>query len=96
MMIVLRELSCQSRKERTTIGDKKCKISRNKFFQMSDSLRQCSSKCGSRDQSKGVAKGNDSDLVKHFQNGYWLSKLSYLSDTLDKLNDLNMRSLSLT
>ena len=34
--------------------------------------------------------GNDSDLVKHFQNENWLSKLSYLSDTLDKLNDLNI------
>ena len=37
-----------------------------------------------------MAKGNDSDLVKHFQNKIWLSKLSYLSDTLDKLNDLNI------
>ena len=35
-------------------------------------------------------KGNYSDLVKHFQNENWLSKLSYLSDTLDKLNDLNI------
>ena len=35
-------------------------------------------------------EGNDSDLVKHFQNKNWLSKLFYLSDTLDKLNDLNI------
>ena len=34
--------------------------------------------------------GNNSDLVKHFQNENWLYKLSYLSDTLDKLNDLNI------
>ena len=35
-------------------------------------------------------KGNYSDLVKHFQNEDLLSKLSYLLDTLDKLNDLNI------
>ena len=33
---------------------------------------------------------NDSDLVTHFQNENCLSKLSCLSDTLDKLNDLNI------
>jgi len=33
---------------------------------------------------------NDSDLVRHFHDQSWLLKLCYLSDVLEKLNQLNL------